>query len=61
MAWLNRLDVYDDTVMWLRIVNGKPSGIISGGFMNLINQENTLRVDYKPVLMAAKKRTHLGG
>ena len=51
----------DDTVVWLRIVNGKPSGNNSGGFMNLSNQENTLRFDYKPVLMAAKKRTHLGG
>ncbi len=29
--------------------------------MNPSNQENTLRFDYKPVLMAAKKRTHLGG
>jgi len=28
--------------------------------MKLSNQENTLRFDYKQVLMAVKKRTHLG-
>ncbi len=34
----------DDTVVWLRIVNGKPSGNNSGGFMNHNKRENTFRL-----------------